>query len=214
MPVTRRGSTSTPVQACIKASLPSQQKTSHSHTLTASGLPEDASLRSHQQQRNTKRKASTISSPHKEGALGSPTKSQRRQQKSACEQSENSAPAKRHRVTLAGDDNGNNAIRASGVEVAVRSSSSGDIQPMEFQRVDSSIFQSPSRPPLVPRTPATADRAGRKAGKHIRLVLCVKGFCSWTGSYHCFNHRTIKTLMMAGAILYALRDGYTLASDM
>jgi len=161
MPVTRRGTASTPEQASTKASAPHKDLTSHSQTHQAS---KQSTSSQPQQQSAAKRKASTIATPCKISTVSSPTKAGRKQLKVVSEQIKNLAPSKRHKGIPAEDANGENAAKPIEADLASRAGSLGTSQALGCHIKEPPVLQSPSRPPLIPRTPATADRTGRNPG--------------------------------------------------
>lgn len=196
MPVTRRGSASTTGQPETNASPPRQTRPSHrkaQHQGSGHCPPSGP-----QKYTSAKRKASPLTTPSIEHVISTPSKADRKQLKLANgHQPHRSPPSKRHKACTAGEQYAENALQATETEVPLKTCSIGTIMPGlchinepqgPFQsplkacsistnvpvvchiNESSGPFQSPSRPPLVPRTPATADRAGRNQGVQSSLL--------------------------------------------
>lgn len=196
MPVTRRGTASTPEQPVTKTSTPRQTRPFHKKAQhQGSGHCPPSSPQEHT---SAKRKASPLTTPSIEHAISTPSKADRKQLKSANDhQPHSSPPSKRHKACTAGEQYAENALQATEIEAPLKACSIGTIVPLlchinesrgAFQSplkacsIGTNVpvvchinesrgpFQSPSRPPLVPRTPATADRAGRNQGVQSSLL--------------------------------------------
>ena len=151
MPVTRRGSAATPKQALEKLSPEDLLRKTHHQTHSSSrhsAFPHS--------QTAAKRKAPPPTSPCKT-QMTSLTMKPRRKQAAVREDLENAASSKRHKANPTGDQNGEGSLKADEAHIALKTGSKHDLS-------SPPMLQSPSRPPLVPRTPATADRTGRVAG--------------------------------------------------
>ena len=162
MPVTRRAGVLTPVQPSVKTRTTRQQVTSVQQVSidTGNATPSPGHCLT-----KPKRKASTSSTQHDCSPSISPT-GRRRQENKMCEHRENSAPCKRQRTEAASSPNTDSGQKAVGLKAARMSSSMLSADEFTSNTVsDSQAIQSPSRPPLVPRTPATADRTGRNPCK-------------------------------------------------
>jgi hypothetical protein len=110
-----------------------------------------------------------------------------------------SPPSKRHKARTAVDQYVENALQATEIDATLKVCSIGTTimpvlcqlnesrgafqSPLKARAVGTNVpvlrrinepcepFQSPSRPPLVPRTPATADRAARNQGVQSGLLI-------------------------------------------
>ncbi len=154
MPVTRRGATSTPEEAPKRSSAPDEACHTHPPSMkTGVSYSHVAG----------KRKASTPPSPRKD-SMTSPTKIAKRKQQAVGKDLETAASSKRHKGTPAADQRCRDSPKENAADVAPRIGSIGPSQPPKHVIRGPSFVQSPSRPPLLPRTPATADRTGRIPG--------------------------------------------------
>ena len=160
MPVTRRGATSTPEEAPTRASAPDEACTSHCQTHPPSmhtGVSHSHAA--------AKRKVITPPSARK-GSVMSPTKTFKRKQQAVSQDAETAASSKRHKGNPAADQKCRDSPKENTADLATGTGSIGPCQPLKHDFRGPSFVQSPSRPPLLPRTPATADRTGRIPGMH------------------------------------------------
>ncbi len=162
MPVTRRAGVLAPVQPSVKTRTTRQQVTP---VQQVSLITENATLSPGHCLTKAKRKASTSSAQDDCSRSISPIQ-RGMQQNKVCEHRENAAPCKRQRIEAASSTKSDSGQEAVGLKAAGTSSSTLSADQSTSNNVsDFQAIQSPSRPPLVPRTPATADRTGRNPCK-------------------------------------------------
>ena len=157
--MTRRGTASTPEEAPKRTSAPDEACTSHCQTHTCA--MHTGFSHSHTA---AKRKATTPPSSYKNSMISFPTSSKRKQQKAVSMDLEKAASTKRHKGNPADIQNCEGSRKENLVDMALKTGCIGPSQPLKHELQDIHGLQSPSRPPLVPRTPATADRTGRIPG--------------------------------------------------
>ena len=159
MPVTRRGTASTPEEASAKASALDGARTPHCKT-----HPRPMHTGFSQPPTATKRKIITNSFPHKKSVASLTTKPKRKQQAPASENLESPASGKRHKGNPSDKQNCEDSPKEIAAVMALETGCIAPSQPLKQELKGVHVLQSPSRPPLVPRTPATADRTGRIPG--------------------------------------------------
>ncbi|CAL5228465.1 g11605 [Coccomyxa viridis] len=104
----------------------------------------------------------------------SPTKTFKRKQQAVSKDAETAASSKRHRGNPAADQKCRDSPKENAAELTLRSDSIQPSQPFKHDVRGPHLVQSPSRPPLLPRTPATADRTGRIPGGLLRQESSLK----------------------------------------
>ena len=159
MPVTRRGTASTPEETPKRASAPDEACTSHCQTHPSATHTSFSHPRT-----SAKRKAATPPLLYQNTMTTFPSTSKTKQQKAVSMDLEKAASSKRHKGNPADMQNCEGSRKENLAETALKTASNGASQPLKHELQDLQVLQSPSRPPLVPRTPATADRTGRIPG--------------------------------------------------
>lgn len=159
MPVTSRGTASTPEEAPASASAPKEALATYCQT-----HPPSMHTGFSQPHTSAKRKAITHPSPHKRSMTSLTAKPKRNHQTAASENLEIAASSKRRKGSPADTQNCKGSPKENVIEMALDTGCIGPHQPLRQELKGLHVLQSPNRPPLVPRTPATADRTGRVPG--------------------------------------------------